>query len=273
MFKSIKNISLAGMAVITFAGCDGSNPFDIDDPIDVNLFERGIDFQFAAENPDLIAELPIFLQDSDTIEHGFIGTLDVRGFEQLDDGDINSAGELRVDNVSLEWERAALDPSAATFNLGPEHDFVGTEASILNQFETLMDQVIAAAEGTTNSVNVALNNNINEDTPQILVDAARSVGLLSSALPDNVARTVLDRFITYNATSSNQELVDTRTITGIYTFTDIYAFNALLSVEAGTATVFDQITFFFTTPPLTISREINDNGVIETGVFTLVLGD
>jgi len=55
------------MAVITFAGCDGGDPFEIDDPIDVNLFERGIDFQFAQDNPDLIAELPVFLRETDTI--------------------------------------------------------------------------------------------------------------------------------------------------------------------------------------------------------------
>jgi len=177
-------------------------------------------------------------------------------------------------NYQYFYERQIPSSSFASFNLASEHDIVGSAAGILNQIEDLMDQVIAAAEGSSNSVNLALNNNLdNDDIPQILVDAARSVGLLSSALPDNTARTVLDRDIFYFVTSTNQELVDTRTIRGTYFFTDIYAFNVLLSVEASSNTVFDQITFFFTTPPLTVVTETNVDGIIETGEFILVLGD
>ncbi len=264
---------------LVFSSCDGSGANE--DPIDigVDLSKRGIDFENALANPDDIAEIPLFLLNTDVLRHGNIPDMDDRKITQLDDGIINSAGELKVDNITLKWDRNQANKSVSTFTLSSLNEFPALDEDKVNYLEGLMDVVIQTAAGSSNSVNQALNNEIDSSTPFTIAAAGTSIGLLTAVGPEPwldistapIPLVLVERNIIYTVTSTNRELTESGTITGQFEFQDRWGVFALLSVEEeGAFSVFDQITLVHLDVEPFFFAEVNDR---EEGTFTLTLGE
>ena len=266
-------------------GCDSDFSTDNSDDININLAERGIDFINASANLTATAELPKFFLPQDTIVHSTgpitvertpsIGapTVTTSFTTDLDDATISSAGELQLQNLTHDWSRREASPEIGSFTLNSQHDWPASDMDKVTYYEDRMDQVIASAQGSSSSVNQALNNNVDSSTPLILTDATRAIGLHTEIGPepwvDGVLRgyVLMERRVTYTVTSTNQDLISNNQVSGTFEYRDRWGLITLLSVETvGQNAVFDQISLLCVkTPTFILFDTINT----ETGTFTL----
>jgi len=282
MLKFIKPILLPFTAALLVTGCDSSLSTDNTDEIDINLAARGIDLIAATANPGAVAEMPKFFLPTDQFVYSNwtytrapseITPLPIIPLK-IASATINSAGELRVDNLTHTWKRRESDPNIGSFSLGPQHVWPLSDRNKVDVFQENMDNVIAVAAGSSGSVNQALNNQINSSTSGILTDASDSIGHYTEVGPEawiNGALqpyVLMEREVTYTVTSSNQDLLDFGTVSGTFEVMDRYGLITLLSVGAiGADAVFDQITLLHVDNPFFLFSLFH----IENGDFTLTI--
>lgn len=292
----------AGVALVNVS-CDSAAPTTEADRIDAafELTDRGIDMAAATANPGGLADMPKFLLPGDTIAHNPTGAvvnmqppghpsfpvtgedraatdhLPVREVSPLGTMTITSTGEIQTDNIHLIYAQDRGQTNLGSWEIAPINRWPQLDETRNDQYTERMDQIIAGASGTSNSVNAALGREYDSQTPIIMTDAARSIGYLTAVGPERfeelqtaeVPYVLMDRIIRYRVTSNNSQLITNGIITGTYTITDTWGTPRLLAVEVEGTTfddnTFDQIELVHTTPPFTLARTVD----ITTGTFTL----
>lgn len=277
MIKYIKPLLIPFSAAVMFSGCDSTTPLNtLSDDIEVSFDTRGIDMEAAEADPTGIAKMPKFLLSSDKLEHGNIASLDIRQLTQLDDGVINSAGQLRIDYITLTWKRSENTPELAVFTVSSQNAWPFTDEERQEYFTGIMDSIIAAAGGSSNSINQALNNVLDSSTPKVLTDAASSAGLVTAIGPEPwpvpgalQPYVLMERSIIYTVTSTNQQLIDDGIISGTFLFSDTWGYPAFLSEEdEGEEPKYDQV----------VLEEISEGKLLtlvdeEAGTFTITINN
>lgn len=243
--------ALALGVTFTHSSCD-SSPQSEDNILSVS--SRGIDLVAVSANPNAIAEMPRILLPGEIISHSDDDQLALRGVSQLGTAAvINSAGGLDIDNISLQYGKSEVNPNTGLFRLASKNAFPDIDINIRSDFQARMDTLITASNGAEDSLQSALGVPIiTNDTWRAVLRAARSIGILTALGPEpdpgsadtELPLVLINRVITYTVTSTNQDLLDTQTISGTYRIEDRWAIPQLFAVEDGTPTAdeFDQVS-------------------------------